>query len=83
MGFKYIFPFIGLLIITLVNASRSDFFGKKDDRPKLFKILDDHVGTIKINLDDEIWSTMKEKSLLSAWDDPSTVEKYETNNATL
>jgi len=84
MKFKYIFTFLGLLIITLVNASRSDFYGKKDNRPKLFKILDDHVGTIKIKIkDDEIWSTMKEKALLPAWDDAATAQEFETNNATL
>jgi len=83
MKFKYIFSFIGLLINQFVNASRSDFYGDNDNRPELFKILDDHVGTIKINLDDEIWSTMKQKTVLPPWNDAIVAEEFETKNATL
>jgi len=83
MKFKYIYTFLGLLTTTLVNASRSDFYGDNDNRPELFKILDDHVGTIKITLSDEEWSIMKEKALLPAMASTDDSEKYGTNNATM
>jgi len=67
----------------LINASRSDFYGKNDNRPELFKILDDHVGTIKINLDNDMWDSMKKKMEFQPWDFSKELEKYGTNNATL
>lgn len=83
MKFNKICSVLGLLTASLVNASRSDFYGENDNRPKLFKILDDHIGTLKINLDADIWATMKEKTLLEPWDAGSKGEKYGTDNATL
>ncbi|ORX83032.1 coth-domain-containing protein [Anaeromyces robustus] len=87
MKFINLYTFLGLLTTTttssIVNASRSKFYGDNDNRPKLFKILDDHVGTIKINLDHEIWTTMKKKTELEPWNAQVKGEKYGTNNATL
>jgi len=83
MKYTKIYTLLGLLTTTLVNASRSDFYSDNDNRPKLFKILDDHVGTIKINLDDEIWNTMKNKTKLPPLDAAVKGEKYGTTNATM
>jgi len=73
---------LGLLTNIVVNASRSDFYGKNDNRSKLFKILDDHVGKIKITLDKDEWTTMKNMTVLDqmiAADAP----KYSTNKASM
>jgi len=83
MKYLKLYSLVGLLTASLVNASRSDFYGKEDNRPKLFKILDDHVGTIKINLDEEVWKTMKKKTILQPFNAQSKGEKYGTNNATM
>ncbi|OUM63434.1 hypothetical protein PIROE2DRAFT_10038 [Piromyces sp. E2] len=84
MKLNKINTFLSLLTtLYLVNASRSDFYGKNDNRPKLFKLLDDHVGTIKINLDDDMWASMKKKSEFPPWDFTRKLEKYGTTNATM
>jgi len=74
---------IALLLVsaTFINASRSDFYGKNDDRPELFKILDDHIGTIQINLPSEIWEEMKKS--MYAERGMKLPDKYGTNNATM
>jgi hypothetical protein len=46
MKFNKIFSVLGLFTASLVSASRSDFYGSNDNRPELFKILDDHIGTL-------------------------------------
>lgn len=78
MKFNNIISTLGLLTATLVNASRRDYYGENDARPGLFKILDDHIATIKINMDENEWAIMKEKSY-----DGDKGEKYGTNNATM
>jgi len=85
MRYNKLFTILSLLTTSLVksNASRSDFFGKDDYRPELFKILDDHIGTFKIDFDNETWETMKQKSVLEPWDAAKNGEKYGTTNATL
>ncbi|KAL6611914.1 coth protein-domain-containing protein [Neocallimastix sp. 'constans'] len=85
MKMKKIITLFSLLIIScFVNASsKSDFFGKNDTRAELFKILDDHVGNIKITLDDDMWASMKEKAQFRPWDYSRELEKYGTTNATL
>jgi len=83
MKLNTILTTIGLLSTSFVNASRSDFFGKNDNRPELFKLLDDKIGSIKITLDDETWATMKQKTVLKPWDAGKVGEKYTTNNATM
>jgi len=86
MRYNKLFTIFGLLATSLIiktNASRSDFFGKNDYRPELFKILDDHIATIKIDFDNKTWKTMKKKSILKPWDAGKKGEKYGTNNATL
>jgi len=83
MKFNNILSTLGLLTASFVSASRSSFYGENDNRPNLFKILDDHIGNIKINLDDQVWATMKEKTLLEPWDAGSKGEKYGTTNATM
>ncbi|KAL6604651.1 hypothetical protein LY90DRAFT_703212 [Neocallimastix californiae] len=83
MKFNKIFSTLGLLTASLVSASRSDFYGSEDNRPKLFQILDDHVGTIKVNLESEVWENMKKKSVLEPWNAGEVGEKYGSENATL
>jgi hypothetical protein len=85
MKYNKLFSALSSLIIFLAkaNASRGDFYGENDNRPELFKILDDHVGTIKINLDEETWTTMKEKTQLAPWNAGSIGEKFSTENATM
>ncbi|ORX42186.1 coth-domain-containing protein [Piromyces finnis] len=75
---------ISFLAFNSVIASRSDFFGDNDIRPELFKILDDHIGTIKISMDEDSFKKMKEGTLyepndVKAYDD----EKFSTNNASM
>jgi len=72
----------GLLSTVIVNASRSDFYGKNDNRAELFRILDDHVGTITIKLDDDEWTTMKNSTNKEIWTDFSA-DKYKVTNATM
>eukprot|EP00833_Pecoramyces_ruminatium_P005247 jgi/Orpsp1_1/1179279/evm.model.c7180000068709.1 len=82
MKYTIIYAISGLIISTIVNASRGDFYGENDERYELFKILDDHVGTIKITLDDNEWAIMKnmtERERFTA----SSAEKYKVTNATL
>ena len=77
-----IYFLLGLLTNIIVNASRGDFYDKNDNRSKLFKILDDHIGTIKITLDKDEWTTMKNMTVL----DPLTASeapKYSTNKASM
>ena len=85
MRYNKIFSVLGLLAASLVkvNASRGDFYGENDNRPEIFKILDDHIASIKINFDDETWATMKEKTHLEPWDAGKHGEKYGTENATM
>jgi len=83
LKFNKLFSFIGILTISLVNASRSEFYGKYDSRPKLFKILDDHVGTIKINLDNEMWAAMKQSTDIDSWLPNTNTKKFKTENATM
>ena len=73
---------LGLLTTTLVNASRSDFYGENDNRAELFKILDDRVGTIKITLDNDEWAKMKNMTVLAPWG-ATYAERFINNNATL
>ncbi|KAG4081328.1 coth protein-domain-containing protein, partial [Neocallimastix lanati (nom. inval.)] len=83
MKFNKIYSLLGILSIPFVSASsRSDFYGKNDNRPELFKILDDKVGTIKISLDDEIWTSMKKKTEVPPWS-AQFAEDFETMNATM
>ncbi|ORX80485.1 hypothetical protein BCR32DRAFT_245605 [Anaeromyces robustus] len=82
MKIKNLYSVLGLLSIPLVYASRSEFYGDNDNRPELFKLLDDHIGTIKVNLDNDIWSAMKEKTQIGPWQG-SGAEKFETKNATM
>ncbi|OUM59681.1 hypothetical protein PIROE2DRAFT_14709 [Piromyces sp. E2] len=72
-----------LPFFCVVNASRSDFYGKNDNRPELFKILDDHVGNIKITLDNGMWDSMKQEMQYKPWDYSKELKKYGTTNATL
>jgi len=87
MRYFKLLSFFGLLATSYAKSksktSRSDFFGKNDNRPKLFKLLDDHIATIKIDFDKETWETMKQKTVLEPWDAAKKGEKYGTNNATL
>lgn len=82
MRYTIIYAIFGLVISTIVDASRGDFYGENDNRAELFKILDDHVGLIKIKLDDEEWATMKK---MTEWEKftASSAEKYKVTNATL
>jgi len=75
---------ISLLAIHSALASRSDFFGKDDIRPELFKLLDDHIGTIKISMDDEVFEQMKNGTLYERDDVRAyTDEKFSTDNASM
>jgi len=82
MKYLVFYTFLVLLITSLVSASRGDFYGKDDKREKFFRILDDHVGKIRITMDDEEWATMK-KSMVLGGVAASRAEKYTTANATL
>jgi len=83
MKYLVFYTLLILLITSLVNASRSDFYGENDNREKLFKILDDHVGKIKITMDKDEWATMKEKLLISGIAVGDGFPKYSTTNATM
>jgi len=73
---------LGLISIPIVCASRGKFYGKNDNRPELFKLLDDRISTIKIQLNDDVWAAMKDKTQIKPWKGASG-EEYETNNATM
>jgi len=77
-----VFVIFGLISCIIVSASRSDFYGKNDNRAQLFKILDDHVGTIKIKLDEDEWTTMKNMTTRERFT-AFLSEKYKTYNASL
>eukprot|EP00833_Pecoramyces_ruminatium_P009869 jgi/Orpsp1_1/1183901/evm.model.c7180000087153.1 len=82
MKYLNILTILGLLTTSVVNASRGDFFGENDDRAELFKMIDDHVGTIKLSLDENEWATMKSMTVLKPWD-ASYAPKYIANNVTM
>ncbi|OUM64905.1 Non-catalytic module family DOC2, partial [Piromyces sp. E2] len=71
-----------LLTTSLVTASRSDFYGENDNRPELFKILDDHIGTIKITLEDDDWAAMKNMTVQAPWG-AASAPRYETNKGSM
>jgi len=76
---------IGLTIFANSVASTSSFFGENDRRQQLFKVLDDHVANIKIEMPQETWDLMKASSVMAYTDDFSVLEnnRITTSNATL